>query len=65
MTVAPLASKILIIGIDGATFELLRPWAAQGKLPNIARLMLDGASGNLTTTIPPVSASAWVSFATG
>jgi predicted AlkP superfamily phosphohydrolase/phosphomutase len=57
--------KALIIGLDGATWTLLRPWIDQGHLPNLARLVREGASGPLTTTIPPVSASAWVSFATG
>jgi predicted AlkP superfamily phosphohydrolase/phosphomutase len=57
--------KALVIGLDGATWTLLRPWIDQGHLPNLARLVRAGASGPLTTTIPPVSASAWVSFATG
>ena len=61
----PLAEKVLIIGLDGGTFDLLRPWAEEGRLPTIARLLREGAAGTLTTTIPPVSASAWVSFATG
>ena len=30
---------LLIIGFDGATFDLIRPWAAEGYLPNLARLM--------------------------
>jgi predicted AlkP superfamily phosphohydrolase/phosphomutase len=58
-------NKAVIIGLDGATWTLLRPWIDQGQLPNLARLLQEGASGPLTTTIPPVSASAWVSFATG
>ena len=33
--------KLLIVGIDGATFDLVRPWAEQGHLPNLARLMAD------------------------
>jgi predicted AlkP superfamily phosphohydrolase/phosphomutase len=60
-----LQNKAVIIGLDGATWTLLRPWIDQGQLPNLARLVQEGASGPLTTTIPPVSASAWVSFATG
>ncbi|MEZ4646402.1 MAG: alkaline phosphatase family protein [Chloroflexota bacterium] len=31
----------------------------------MARLLNNGAPGRLRSTIPPVSASAWVSFATG
>jgi len=57
--------KVLIIGLDGATWTNLRPWIDAGRLPNLARLVAEGTSGPLTTTIPPVSASAWVSFATG
>ncbi len=60
-----LATRILIIGLDGATWTNLRPWIDAGKLPNLGKLVTEGASGPLTTTIPPVSASAWVSFATG
>src|SRR5512140_2123851 len=57
--------KALIIGLDGATWTLLTPWIEQGHLPHLAKLIASGASGPLTTTIPPVSASAWISFATG
>ena len=57
--------KAIILGLDGATWTLLRPWIDQGHLPHLARLVHEGASGPLTTTIPPVSASAWVSLATG
>jgi predicted AlkP superfamily phosphohydrolase/phosphomutase len=58
-------NKLLMLGWDGATWTLLRPWIDAGLLPNLARLIARGASGPLTTTIPPVSASAWISFATG
>jgi predicted AlkP superfamily phosphohydrolase/phosphomutase len=57
--------KVLIIGLDGATWTNLQPWIDEGNLPHLAKLVAEGAAGLLTTTIPPVSASAWVSFATG
>ena len=60
-----LPRKALIIGLDGATWDLLMPWMQAGHLPTLARLVREGAHGPLMTTIPPVSASAWVSFATG
>src|SRR5512136_3080183 len=60
-----LGRKVLMIGLDGATWTNLRPWIEAGKLPNLGQLVAEGASGPLTTTIPPVSPSAWVSFATG
>jgi predicted AlkP superfamily phosphohydrolase/phosphomutase len=57
--------KVLIIGIDGATFDLITPWVAEGKLPTFKRLLESGVHGPLTSTIPPVTAAAWTSFMTG
>jgi predicted AlkP superfamily phosphohydrolase/phosphomutase len=57
--------KVAVFGLDGITFDLLQPWLNEGRLPNLARLLAEGASGELRSTIPPVSASAWPSFATG
>jgi predicted AlkP superfamily phosphohydrolase/phosphomutase len=57
--------KVMVIGLDGATFNLIGPWIEEGKMPTLRRLMKEGASGVLTTTLPPISSSAWVSFATG
>ena len=57
--------KVAVFGLDGITFDLLQPWLDEGRLPNLARLLAAGASGPLRSTIPPVSASAWASFATG
>ena len=58
-------SRVLIIGWDGATFDLIRPWIENGSLPNLARLMADGVHGPLLSTIPPWSFQAWTSFMTG
>jgi predicted AlkP superfamily phosphohydrolase/phosphomutase len=57
--------RVIVIGLDGATFDLIRPWIEDGTMPTLKRLMQKGASGVLTTTLPPISSSAWVSFATG
>ncbi|MBW7958991.1 MAG: alkaline phosphatase family protein [Candidatus Promineofilum sp.] len=57
--------KVAVFGLDGITFDLLQPWLDEGRLPNLARLLAEGAGGRLRSTIPPVSASAWPSFATG
>lgn len=58
-------SRILVVGIDGATFDLIRPWTEDGALPNLPRLMSEGAHGPLESTIPPVTSPAWPTFATG
>ncbi len=58
-------NKLLIFGLDGATFDLIHPWAEQGHLPNLARLIQEGASGDLASTLPPVTSPAWPTFMTG
>jgi len=58
-------TKLLIIGLDGATFDLIKPWAAEGKLPALAKLMQDGVTGDLESTLPPVTSPAWPTFMTG
>jgi predicted AlkP superfamily phosphohydrolase/phosphomutase len=57
--------KVLVIGFDGATFDLIRPWAAAGHLPNLAYLMNQGVHGELASTLPPVTSPAWPTFMTG
>ncbi len=57
--------RVLIFGIDGGTLDLVKPWARQGELPHLARLMGEGATGVLQSTIHPLTPQAWASFLTG
>lgn len=57
--------KVCVIGLDGATFDLVKPWVEQGHLPHVGRLMAEGVHGKLRSTIHPLSAPAWTSFMTG
>ena len=57
--------KVVVICLDGANWDILKPWAEKGWLPNINRFLEKGTSTNLITTLPPVTGPAWVSFATG
>jgi predicted AlkP superfamily phosphohydrolase/phosphomutase len=56
---------VIVIGLDGGTLRLLRPMVERGELPNLARLMDRGVWGELASTVPPVTAPAWATFATG
>jgi len=58
-------TKIIIIGVDGGTLDLIIPWVKQGKLPNFAKIIKDGVHGKLRSTTPHYSAPAWVSIVTG
>jgi predicted AlkP superfamily phosphohydrolase/phosphomutase len=57
--------RVLVLGLDGATFDLMQPWVAQGHLPNLGKLLSDGACSPLESTIPPITPCAWSSFMTG
>ena len=50
--------KILVIGLDGATFDILSPLMDKGYLPNLAGIMDGGAWGRLESTIPPFTGAA-------
>ncbi|MBI3810675.1 MAG: alkaline phosphatase family protein [Nitrospirae bacterium] len=57
--------RVLIIGLDGATLDLVVPWASDGKLPHMARLLKEGTWGPLQSPIPPITPPSWSSFMTG
>src|SRR3569832_2836857 len=57
--------KVVVFGVDGATFNVMRPLIEKGRLPHLAKLIKNGVSGPLQSTVPPVTAPAWVSFMTG
>jgi len=56
---------MLVIGLDGRKFDIIKPLVAQGKLPTIRKLMKERVYGDLISTIPPVTSPAWPSFMTG
>jgi len=57
--------RLLLIGLDGASWNVLKPLIEQDALPTIRRLMEEGCYGDLRSTIPPITGPAWVSLATG
>jgi len=57
--------RVLIVGLDGATFDVILPMIEKGRLPVLAHLMESGAWGKLRSTLPPLSPVAWSSFLTG
>lgn len=56
---------LLILGLDGATLDLVAPWVEDGTLPHLGELMRKGAWGRLSSTIPPATFPSWTSFMTG
>lgn len=57
--------KVLVIGLDGASWDCLAPLLDEGYMPNLRSLIERGSSGVLRSVVPPVTAPAWASFQTG
>ena len=62
---AAAAGKACIIGLDGATFDVLDEWLASGDMPHLAELIARGCRGELQSTVPSVTGPAWTSMTTG
>jgi predicted AlkP superfamily phosphohydrolase/phosphomutase len=61
----PTNLKILIVGIDGATFTVMDSLMAEGKLP-VARRLIEGGARAVLESDPPMSSPAiWTSVVTG
>lgn len=58
-------TKTLLIGFDAACWEYIDPWLSAGKMPNLKRLIEDGCSGIIHSTMPPWTPTAWSSIVTG
>lgn len=59
------SEKVFILGLDGASPDIIESLIDLGKLPTFKRLKEEGAMGKLRTTLPPITGSAWSSFMTG
>lgn len=51
--------NLVVIGIDGVSYRRLLQYSEDGKLPTFAKIIAEGASGPLESTIIPTSPIAW------
>lgn len=58
-------ARLLVIGLDGADWEILDPLLEQGRLPNLKRLVDGGVRAKLLTISPMLSPVIWTTVATG
>ena len=56
---------VYVLGIDGASPELIQEYISDGDLPNFEKLRKESAYGDLETVFPPITPCAWTSFLTG
>jgi len=62
---AEVSSRVLLVGIDGATFRVIDPLFREGRLPNLRRIAKNGVVGPLRSHFPLLSPRVWTSIATG
>jgi predicted AlkP superfamily phosphohydrolase/phosphomutase len=58
-------NPVVLIGLDGADWNIIHPLFERGKLPNLAHLVQEGSWGVLQTMRPTKSPVIWTSIATG
>jgi len=58
-------NKVLIIGIDGGTWDVLNLLFDNGVMPALSDLVKSSTVGVLKSTEPPITPAAWTSFYTG
>lgn len=63
--VAPRAERVMLVGLDGATWDVLTPLAEMGVMPSLARLMSEAALAKLTSVRPCITPAAWGTLQTG
>ncbi len=57
--------KTFLIGLDGATFDVIKPLVNKGRLPNFKKILDDGFYSVLESTYPPSTFPGWPTIATG
>jgi hypothetical protein len=57
--------RVVVIGIDGADWQVIDPLVRRGRLPSFRRLRDEGATGPLRSMEPSASPALWTSVATG
>src|SRR3954468_2546322 len=57
--------RLVILGLDGATWSVLDPMRRRGLMPNLDALLARSAHGTLRSCIPPVTSAAWSTMMPG
>jgi predicted AlkP superfamily phosphohydrolase/phosphomutase len=55
----------LMLGLDGATFDVLEPYWQDGTMPFLRAFVSRGVRAGLRSVVPPLTPCAWTALATG
>ncbi|MEW5911446.1 MAG: alkaline phosphatase family protein [Thermodesulfobacteriota bacterium] len=58
-------NKLFVLSLDGVSHTFARRLAASGVMPNLGRLLPQGALAAVDSVLPTVSTVAWASYMTG
>jgi len=58
-------AKVLLVGIDGGTWNILKPLMADGRIKHFEEIVAEGVHGKLRSTIPYTTLPGWTSMFTG
>lgn len=59
------APRLVVIGLDGTPYTFVQRLLAEGRMPNLGRIVADGGFRRMDSVYPTVSSVAWSSYMTG
>jgi len=62
--VAESKPRVIVLGVNGAEWDILKPLLVRGEMPNLARVIQQGVSGKLRTVSAPNCPKVYSIFAT-
>lgn len=60
-----LAGKLLLIGWDGADWQIINPMLERGEMPALEHVISNGVMGNFASMNPMISPMLWTTMGTG
>lgn len=58
-------SRTIVVGLDGASWDLLEPWLDDGHLPNLEAIRSEGSWATSRSCYPPVTFPNWKCYSSG
>ncbi len=61
----PEPSRVIVVGLDAADWDIINPLIDAGRLPNIQKIVDEGVTAKIETFEPSISAAVWNTISTG
>ena len=63
--VVPTGARLVLIGLDGADWDVIDPLIRAGRMPRLAALIRSGTRGRMRSYLPMISPLLWTTMVTG